>query len=358
MVPSDKQFARSVLTIVAITAVAGGAQAGPDITVTRLTGEFVKDGQLVIEGVDFGEKNPALPRLWDDFEGHTVGTAIGTPVQGVYTRTTGTVYSDEAPYAGTRCAFSDISLESGVEGMGLVSHWIPEEANRGFASMKWKIVSAAGSLAPHNIKLIRLNAHDPDPTHGYPNYNIGCERGYTGFSGIVNHGLMGQVYLGGFSDAEYTYGGWNSIAIWDIMGDPDQPNGMAGRRINGATVQRDGIVTLQSGHLSGLRAAYFCGYLSHDGSDARLYLDDVYADVTLARVEVHGASGVREMQIPVDWSPNRVEILCNPGLYQPGQTVNLVVFDADGNASPPYQFEIGGEITDPGAPGQPGQPVR
>ncbi len=353
---TNKHFARVALGFVAIACAAAGALAGPDIAVTRLTGDFVKGQVLVIEGNDFGAKNPALPRLWDDFEGHAIGTAIGTPVHGIYTRTDGTVYSDRAPYTGSGCAFSNITAAS--TGSGLVSHWIPEQATRGFASMKWKISSAAGSLSPHNIKLLRLNAHDPDPTHGYPNYNIGNERGYTGFSGIVNHGLMGQVYLGGFTAAEYTYGGWNSIAIWDRLGSPDQPNGMAGRRINGNSVQRDGIVTLQSGHLDGLRAAYFCGYLSHDGSDAQLYLDDVYADVTLARVEVFSDTGFHEMQIPVDWSEGRIEVVCNPGVYFPGQTVNLVVYDADGNASAPYQFVIGGSGSDPGPPGQPGRPQR
>lgn len=337
---------------------AGPAGADENITVTGVSGDLERGGELIISGYGFGVKSPALPRLWDDFEGQQVAQPVGDPVHGVYTRTGSTVYSVIDPYGGDGCAHSPIRGDGGSP--GLVSHWIPLEATDAFASMKFKLISTYGSVSPHNVKLIRVNAHDPDPTHGYPNYNIGNDRGSTTFRGIVNHGLYGQVYFGGFGDIPNP-NGWNSISIWDHCGDPDVANGFVGREINGVSEERHDIVTLQSGHLDGLRSAFFCGYVSHDGYDADLYLDDVYADVTLARVLVRDpAGGNHEMQIPVEWGSTQIRVAANPGRYATGTDLQLIVFDADNNASAPYTVTVGENQSgggDGGPPGTPSTPV-
>ena len=333
--------------------------ADENITVTGVAGDLERGGVLTIQGYGFGTKVPAAPRLWDDFEGNTVGQGVGDPVHGAYSRTGSSVYASTDAYGGGVCSHSPIRSTGAAP--GLVSNWVPLEATDAFASMKFKLTSSFGTIAPHNLKLIRLNAHDPDPTHGYPNYNIGKERNSTSFQGIVNHGLFGQVYFGGFSGLPNATG-WNSISIWDHMGDHDVANGFAGREINGAMDERHNIVTLQSGHLDGLRSAFFCGYVSHDGYDADLYLDDLYADITLARVVVIDPDGGNlEMQIPQTWGGNQIEVAANPGRYPSGAELQLIVYDADNNASAPFTVFVGennsGGGGDDGPPGQSGVPV-
>jgi len=338
------------------TVLVSQAWADPNIQVSGVQGSFDDGALITITGQGFGTKVPAQPFLWDDFEGHTPGQLVGNPVVGAYSRVGVTEYSATYPYSGDGCAYSPIL--GTPDGPGLVAHWIPAEVANGFASMKYRLISSSGSMAPHNVKLLRLNAHDPDPTHGYPNYNIGKERTAVNYYGIVNHGLMGLVYFGGFNepaDAD----AWTSLSIWDHMGDPDVANGFAGREINGVMEERHNIVTLQSGHLNGLRAAYFCGYVSHEGFDVDLYLDDVYADVTLARVLVRDPDGGNiEMQIPQSWSPNSIQVLVNTGAYPSGTELDLIVYAADNYASAPFVVTVGessggGDLGPPGMPSTP-----
>lgn len=333
-------------TVFALTLLAAhSAVAAPQIT--SVEGSLERGATLVIHGSGFGAKDPALPRLWDNFEGNAVGDPIGDAVVGHYTRTGPTRYSDTAPYAGDRCAHSELIGGETTGSPGLVSNWIPTEATDAFAAMKFRFVSAAGSAEPHNIKLIRINTSDPDPTHGLPNYNIGNDRGYTSFSGIINHGAMGQTYFGGFGDIP-NHEGWNSIHIYGHVGDEDVANGFAGRSINGDYLKRTEVVTRLLGDRAGYRSAFFFGYCSTEGYDVDIYLDDLYADTTLARVMIHSDSGSYEMQLPTAWSDDRIEIACNPGRYVSGEEVNLVVYDAEDSASPPFAITVGGPVGDAG----------
>ncbi|MCK4305850.1 MAG: hypothetical protein KAY24_16555 [Candidatus Eisenbacteria sp.] len=328
----------TALVMLAISvAFSGRVMASDGITVTDVFGHFATGDTVTINGVGFGAKSPALPLLWDDFEGHPIGAGIGDPIVGSYSRIGITVYTDANSYSGQVCAYSNIDGTGGFP--GLVANWVPNEAKDAFASMKFKIVSSYGSVAPHNIKLLRLNAHDPDPTHGYPNFNIGNECTQTTFKGIINHGLLGQIYFGGFGDLPNPTG-WNSLSIWDHMGDPDTANGFAGRCINDQVNEIHDRITLQSGHLGGLRSAFFCGYISHEGHDVDLYLDDLYADTSLARVEIYADTGFHEMQVPIAWSDGSISVICNSGSYAPGTEVQLVVYDADGNVSPPFSLKV------------------
>ncbi len=355
----SRRSSRAILGVAFCMLLVPYTWADENITVTGVTGDLERGGELVISGYGFGTKVPALPRLWDDFEGHTVGQEIGTPVEGVYSRVGSSVYSTTDPYGGGICSHSPIRSDSASP--GLVSNWVPLEATDAFASMKFKLRSDYGSVSPHNVKLIRVNAHDPDPTHGYPNYNIGCERGSTSFQGIVNHGLYGQVYFGSFPGLTGN-NDWHSISIVDHCGDPDVANGYAGREFNGQYEERHDIVTLQSGHLNGLRSAFFCGYVSHDGYNADLYLDDVYADITLARVLVRSPDGGNfEMQVPQQWGSTQIRVAANPGRYPTGTELDLIVYDADNNPSAAYTVVVGqndsGGGGDDGPPGQSPPPV-
>lgn len=331
-----------------------GAFAAP--VVTGVSGTFASGSSVIVQGTGFGQKSPALPRLWDDFEGHPVGSLVSSPLIGQYTSTYNNTYSDQQCYRGQRCAFGRRALAEPDRGPGLVSHWIPLEAQNSFASMKVKIISAYGTVAPHNIKLLRLNAHSPDPTHGYPNYNIGKERGALSFVGIANHGSLGQFYFGP-GGVLLNPAGWNSVSLWDHIGDPDTPNGWVGYSWGHVRAETaHDRITLRSGgdFLSGIRSSYFCAYVSHDGYDVDVYLDDLYSDTSLARIEIQAGSGNYEMQLPTAWEADSVTFTANTGNYPSGSQVQLVIYDPEGQATAPLSLEVGrtygGDSTAPGAP--------
>ena len=72
-------------------------------------------------------------------------------------------------------------------------------------------------------------------------------------------------------------------------------------------------------------------------SDA-VYIDDVYIDNTLARVEI-GNQPVfancthKEMQIPTAWADDEITITLNQGSFTDAENIYLFVVDSDGNAS-------------------------
>jgi hypothetical protein len=311
--------------------------------ITNVSGSFDAGTVITITGNGFGTKIPARPFLWDDFEGGTAGQPIGDAQIGHYTRTTNSAYSDRGAYSGSLCSYSLLSAAThatfGGE-MGLISNWIPNLANNAFASMK---IRFAGNTTPSNIKGLRLNSSFPDPPYGYPCFDLGKDRTVVYWQGIVEHGWLDQVYFGGFSALPDPQA-WNSLSIWDHMSSPpDALNGFAGRELNGVSIDRHGINTMHShDDMMGLRAAWFCGYISYEGVDVELYLDDVYADTTMSRVIVRAPTGTATaMQIPQTWSQTSIQILVNTGAYPTGTSLELIVYDADDNASPAFTVTDG-----------------
>lgn len=368
MVTGRSRPAIAALACLAICMIAAAsAMADANIRVTSMEGSFDDGGFVVLRGQGFETKSPAQPFLWDDFEGGTAGAGIGSPVFGRYTRADNAAYSTAGAYNGSLCSYSLVS-ESTPNGVaGLVANWIPAETRGAFASMKLRLVSASGSLSVHGGKLFRLNTSDPDPTHGYPNFCLSLQRNSFGVESVVNLGLgwgeaNRQFAVGSINNPEWN-NRWQSTAIWDLIGDQDVPNGIAGREWNGNIVEARNVVTLSSlgGTDMGVRSAYFCGYLERQGYDIACYLDDVYADTTMARVVVSDPSGGNmEMQIPYAWSGDEIQIQVNPGLYPSGTELSLVVYDRFNNPSPPFPVTVGENTVDPdlGPPGPPGRPTR
>ena len=343
--------------IISICILPGILLASPEIQISSVSGDLSHGQLLYILGSGFGEKAQPGPIVWDDFDMGEDGQPIGTGSSGRYTSSGNIFYSANNPYAGGFCAHSPIRAGSTVL-PGIVANLSPLEFKNAFISMKWKIVSTYGDITPHNIKLLKFNSHDPAATYGRPSFNIGNERTYTGFQGIVNYGSPGQLWFGSFPPEAYLNNEWNSLSMWSHMGDPDTPNGFLGREINGDRDQlEDAITYLSDSPHAGFRSFNFCGYLSHDGFDAELFMDSIYADTTLARVELHLDGGVLELQIPISWSDEQIVVECNSGRYPVGAIANLVVFDEFNNPSNQFPVEISqgneGQYQMPGMPPRP-----
>ena len=104
---------------------------------------------------------------------------------------------------------------------------------------------------------------------------------------------------------------------------------------------------------------HFGTYHDNNTTNARadIYLDDIYFDITQARVEICDApawSGCthHEIQIPAGWSDNSIDITVNQGSFSNGQDVFLYVVDSQGSANAQgYPVVLGGSsVTRPNPP--------
>ena len=204
-----------------------------------------------------------------------------------------------------------------------------------------------------NRKVFRLTASTTsDYVHAYPNVKSGSDRDRTTVE--LSYANNGKEYLGYATESS----GWNSYQLIGRFGQYDVPEGYAGVRLNGQLYADDPVTWTNPDyfHEPGFTTAAFCCYISGDSNPFTIYLDDCYADNSLARIEIVGSSGIHEMQIPITWASNQITATFNPGRYASGSSVDLYVYDADNNRSPAFSITVGGSTGDPGPPGEPGQP--
>lgn len=84
----------------------------------------------------------------------------------------------------------------------------------------------------------------------------------------------------------------------------------------------------------------------------RLWVDEVYVDTVWSRVmlgdkPLRREGRIWEIEIPVKWTDSAIELEAHPGIFKPGQTAYLFVFDADGHANDVgYPVRIGSSPTE------------
>jgi hypothetical protein len=100
-----------------------------------------------------------------------------------------------------------------------------------------------------------------------------------------------------------------------------------------------------------------------NGALLRVYISEIYVDVTAARIELGDAPNWddcthREIQIPQAWDQVSASFEVNTGNFNSGQDVFVFLVDEDGVPSNGFPVTIGEAHvpTDPGPPGPPGQP--
>jgi len=88
------------------------------------------------------------------------------------------------------------------------------------------------------------------------------------------------------------------------------------------------------------------------------YMDDAFANLTQARVEIsesatwdETAQTHKEIQIPLSWSNTEIVVSANLGSFDPGATLYLYVIDDDGAVSPGVAINVPGEPPIPPAAG-------
>lgn len=86
-------------------------------------------------------------------------------------------------------------------------------------------------------------------------------------------------------------------------------------------------------------------YFSSASPETWVDFDDIYMNHTIARVELGNASvweycTVREIQVPIQWSENEINVKVNQGSFSEGEQVYVFIVNNDGDVSEGYPIRI------------------
>jgi len=340
-----------------ITATYEDAGAGPSISST--TGTWAHGNTITISGSGFGTKSTAAPRVWDDFEdGSNTQSIDGQPP------VVGPDWGTHTSH-GTPPKYSNISNRTNsslcsrhdfaVTGQYNCSLEYYEVTDTAYFTFWWKY-DLQGSTFNRNTKpWIEYGTEGYFPLlytgFGNPDYGDGSLR-----VSIQDDPMPSGPGDWGGTNLSSIENEWIRIEDWHVQSDPNVSNGTFQTWVHRPYAGSPSIVLdlnltsrmMRTGS-SQWRQWHFGSYFARDVDpyggggpvDGYIYTDDIYFDVTRARVEVGNASTwagctQREIQIPSAWSGSSITITANKGSFSSFSGKYLYVVDSSGNVSSGY----------------------
>ena len=313
------------------------AHAQPNIT--SFSGSLTNKGALTITGSGFGTKAQAAPLKWDDFESGISGNILSG----------WDLYSSngiDVKYSNSRLrtnsnisAISDFTTSDQYNSsFGLTQNPI----TRLYVSM-WRFVETSGH-ASRNVKPVRLygdygSTNMPDTSNVvFPADNAAAMGGF----GCTTNGYA--LWYG--NDDDLPVGIWERTDYYWEMSEPGVANGNIFYWKNGALKKAaTNAILREAGCNSNWNRLRIGNYFARDTytptPSGYIWWDDVYVDITQARVEIGNAptwaaSTHREIQIPSAWSDTgtSITITLNKGSFSNFNNIYLYVIDANGSVNP------------------------
>lgn len=318
----------------------------------------IDDGQSVtITGSDFGSKSQGPPELWDNFENASNGSSLSGRSPTVGAVNWGTIGSPVASNANQRTNstlsyFGDFS--SGVYNNSI--YYLRTETTTGakkYFSFWWR-AGRAGGMWSRNMKPWQHYGSSLDQ----PMYYIGdgTGDGDPGFrSNVIDNSTAlsreGNIYgCGDMASIEHQWIRWEGYIV---LSDPGVQNGrMEVWRSQPNTITRSNCIhhptAVTRSTANGFRQWAFGEYMSTAYErNSVVYMDDIYIDNTLARVELCDASTWAsvshcEVQPATAWSASSIAITVNTGAFSESDTAYIYVVDVNGDANATgYEVTVG-----------------
>ena len=330
-------------------------------SVTGVSGTVAQDEAVVINGSAFGTKSTAAPLVWDNFESGTNNAQIegASPVVGtaweVYTSgSTKPVYDTSVSMRtnSSVCARNDFYLGPDYDVCLAKTVSMPSAGSEVFASFYWRYHKRSTNYADNNKPFIIW--HEPDGTpmtytgFGDPGVGDGALRaGVEDSPGPSNDGPgYGDSDLADLNDT------WARIDMYLKQSTASTNDGEFKTWINNSLKLNDTSVSTRTG--ADLWNFVLIGAFIRQNQPVQVYIDDVYIDNTLSRVEIGDNATFancthREIQIPSAWSNTEITVTVNAGSFVADNTAYLFVVDSNGVASAGYEVTIGGESEPPPA---------
>lgn len=319
------------------------ATVSAEPTISAVSGSMTHKDSVTIAGLNFGSRPSSEPVKWDDFEDGFNGQTLGNG----WTKFTASG-DDPAHYTTTVLRKgSNVSVECAMIKAYDVSFgydWAkPPSPNRFYLTF-WRNNHVIGTHSD-NYKSIRFygNASNGEPQAWY-----GVQNGTSPFI-VVQHydGSSAVNWFSKLTENEQ----WVREEYYLDMGSEGKSDGTFYYWIQNQKdkVALRGALTNQkfltdSYRIDKIRIGH---YWNQNAGDLRAYFDDVYIDLTQARVEIGnapswGSCTFREIQIPSAWSDSSITFTVNRGSFGDGNNAYLYVVDSNGNVnSQGYPIIIG-----------------
>jgi hypothetical protein len=312
------------------------------------SGTFSHGASVTITGTGFGTKAVAAPVRWDDFESGT----LGNDLVGWNVTATNPLWRPKYAAVGRTGTAGSQSAWQHFEGGQYNSTILVRRTSKKFYISGWVSGNVSGPPS-RNVKVVSFRGINLGFPKGrfdvYPTTNSGHK---------YIEGCTGNVIQQDWSVNGYVFDGapWVRFEAWVDLGTANGNNGRYQTWKNtvewGATRTGTFITTDCN-----FEEAYIQHYHATDnatGIVANYYWDELYVDVTRARVELGNASTWaasthREIQVPSAWADGSITATINRGSFQPDQSVYLFVVDDAGVPSPGYAVTIGSGGTQPPA---------
>jgi len=345
--------------------------------IQSIDGEFVDGQEVTINGSLFGEKNPAAPLVWDNFESGTHGALLSTDPKWVgYNGRPGGLYANFAAYSGTLAAFNrncgpnaawPDSSRLGFD----TNNYFHDPTDEVYYSYQWMWRVANPDANNSGVLKAGRSLADGQTYDGTGRAMISGMNPETGRGMQAIFTSNGDLYTDE-NTPDQAPGQWYRHEIYKLNSTPGVADGKISFAIECNEFWRDEAIETrgagenfhQTAIILGLMPANVGNYEPNDG-DVSVFVDDVYLDVTRARVEV-GDNPVwancthRDPQIPVAWQNGQIRVTVNQGGFADAATVYVFVVDRQGQPSNGVEGtfgERGGGGGDLGPPGPCSPPV-
>jgi len=338
----------------------GSLWAAPSIT--NVSGTVSHGQSINISGSGFGTKTPAAPILWETFDDGMNGANISTGGKWSPYAGDGARYNNSQPYSGEFSAYNYVQYgDSHPAGFSTSYYMLPFATDTIYYSFMFRHVGTRYTTGVD--KNWRINTGN---NHYRGDGMIALSDGYIFYTSGNTDIFPSDDYGTGryFSEPEYGSSTWTRHQTFVKYSTPaGTSNGYIWAAVGNQQKTFANIINRPIGY--SYQVTNVLLGLMHDqgslkpGEYHHMYIDDVYIDNTLSRVELGNASTwtactIREVQIPSAWTNTTISVTVNRGSFRESDGSWLYVIDSSGNVNAngfPIRFgSTSGDIIPPSPP--------
>lgn len=316
-----------IVAVAAVFILRIDAVAAPKISAAK--GTATHGARLLVQGDGFGEKTKARPILFADFSQGIQPSPKGESPK--WDKIENMVWAKEG-VNGKGCAKA--ADGSGKWTLGLDHEYWSKEGAYCYVFRRQKLNFTVTDQS-QNWKIWRMYPKEVN----YPNIYMASNNGRVYVENI------GQE-SGFWSRFNVETTDWVGEEIFFQASSTDIKNGVVRYQCNGVEMAHGSVMTrstkapdymTRNYPVHGVNAnpdRWSPGWLNTN----RMWVDEVYVDTTWSRVML-GDKPLRregrkwEIEVPVRWSNGEIEIVVNAGVFKPGETAYLFVFDSNDNSN-------------------------
>lgn len=307
--------------------------------ITSISGSVAHGESVTIRGSGFGSKSPAAPLLWETFDGGTSGESVSGGGWNSYAGG-GARYNNTQPYSGSLSAYNYVEYGSG-SGFNTSYYVLPSSYEQLYMSCMFRHDGTRYTTGVD--KNWRINTGD---NHYRGDGMIALSDGYIFYISGSTDIFPSDDYGTGryFSEPEYGSSTWTRHQTFVKYSTPaGTSNGYIWAAVGNQQKTFANIINRPIGYSYQITNVLLG--LMHDhgslnqGEYHHMWVDDLYIDNTMARVEIGNSSTwatctVKVIQIPhTSWGDTSIQITINRGSFGETAEAWLYVVAADGTVS-------------------------